>query len=353
MSFLKRDLALLGMFGVIVFSFTDCSLLTKVDWTAIPPPGAGGTGGEAGDHGEAGSAGASEEAGAGGVAGEGGAGGEGGEGGNPDETGGFGGNSGGSGGTAGKGGSSGGGGSSGSSGSPATGGSGTVSHLTCSTAPTAGLVAPSSISASAAMVFFDGGTGESGNRMGRAGLDAACAAAKTKLQLQHSKTHAVISVDLNDQILDMPEHYGIPRQSRPIVSSVGLEVAKDWNTLWTSPGDSPSLVCSGVMPPSSLQWLTGTSNKKQTGVLQDATVAVFGLWDFSGDLSGTAVYNNACNGWTLGVFDSVTSAHVGSTIADHDNGSLDVHPRLFDYLVVSCAKATGNILCIAYEPTTP
>src|SRR6478736_3690584 len=215
MSFLKRDLALLGMFGVIVFSFTDCSLLTKVDWTAIPPPGAG-------------------------------------------------------------------------------------------------------------------GTGESGNRMGRAGLDAACATAKTKLQLQHSKTRAVISVDLNDQILDMPEHYGIPHQSRPIVSSVGLEVAKDWNTLWTSPGDSPSLVCSGVMPPSSLQWLTGTGNKKQTGVLQDATVAVFGLWDFSGDLSGTAVYNNACNGWTLGVFDSVTSAHVGSTIADHDNGSLDVHPRLFD-----------------------
>lgn len=360
MSFPKRDLAVLGMFGAALLSLTDCSLLTKVDWSVVPPEQANGgaSGGdtsaagasdEAGQGGLTGAAGASGEAGA-----EAGAGGEAGEGGSPAETqGGFGGTLGGSGGSGGTGGPSGGkGGGPATAGSAGTGG-GSVGHPTCKVAPTPPATSPD---LSQSLVFFDGGTGANGDRTNgsptaREGLNKTCEAAKTALHLPHSMAVAVISVDFEDQIYKMPEKYRIPREGAKIVSPLNVELAPSWNSLWLGAAP-PSLVCTGVMPVGSQRWLTGsTSAKAMPPGDQDPAHSYYGVWDSTSDMFGNA-YNNACNGWTQGAFDPATKAHTGSTTAHHDGGSTEMRPRFIDYVLVECdAVKDDHVLCIAFNPT--
>ncbi len=350
-----RLLMLLGIVGGAC-TLPQCSELTKVDWSAIAPASAAsGNGGSAGAAGEnpGTEAGASGESGAAGEAGFAGAGGEG-----EGATGGtFGG-----GGTGGSVAGLGGGGTGGTGGSGGTGGAPVLVHKTCTTAPTSGVAGAANLASTLAssMVFFDGGTGGNGNRGGRPGLHTSCTAAKTKLGLLQQATEAVISVSGfdeilghgNDDIFHMPENYKIPRTGTQIVSPLGILVSTSWNDLWMQ-GVAPSLVCTGIMPADSRTWLTGT--QKGNLILPGGDVLknefAYGLYDYSQDTGGV-FFNNACNGWTSGVYDNNNQARVGSTIADHDFLTMD-NPRLFYYRLDSCDVADGNVLCIAYNPVTP
>jgi len=345
MSSLKRDFALLGSFGALLLLTTHCSELTKVDWSLVPPEGA--NGGAAGDSSLAGAgAGGSPDAGQAGEAGDAtgtGVSGEGGEGGSAgDPEAGFGGTLGGTGGTVG--GTGGALVTAGSGGTPAVGGA--QGHPTCSVAPTLPATPPN---LSGSIVFFNGGTGTSGDRKGRTGLRTSCQTAKAALGLPQQATEAVISVSVADQILEMPENYGIPRTSPHVVSPLGIEIAPSWNDVWRALS-VPSLVCTGVMPPTVTRWLTGTSGSAKSTIPSDPNPAntYYGLWEYSADMGGNQ-FNNSCNGWTLADFDLGIKARVGSTIADHDAGA-DGHPRLIDYLALDCNTATYNVLCVAFDP---
>jgi hypothetical protein len=342
----SRALALLATFGATV-GLLQCTELTKVDWSAIPPASSGGA--------ESGSAGAPVVAGSqnlgageGGISGEAGFAGEGGqgEGGSPET--GSGGASGGVGGVAGGGGTAGIagiGGTGGSAGAPAP-----VVHPTCATAPTQGVAGSANLAAAItdAIVFFDGGAGGNGNRGGRAGLDQACQTAKTALNLPQQQTHAVVSVTVTDDIFHMPENYQIPRNSPHIVSPLGIELGASWNALWRGAAP-PSLVCSGVMPVGTKTWLSGTKKDKLAFPNASADALGYGVYDYTEDSAGV-FSNNACNGWTLDTYDPNTQARVGSAIADGD--TVD-DPRFFYYLIFSCDAANGHVLCAAYNPAPP
>jgi hypothetical protein len=314
-----------------------------VDWSAIPATvpsgGAGGGGGEAGE--QAGSAG-TPNLGEGGASGEGGAAGEAGFGGEPDLSGG-----GGTGGTVG----GGGGGKSGDAGEAGanpgggTGGTPVVSHPTCSAAPTQGLAGASSISE--AIVFYDGGTGTNGARGGRAMLDAKCDAARVALHLTQPAARAVISVDMHDDIFQMPEKYHIPRKTVHVVSPLGIEFAPSWNAIWQT-GATPSMVCTGIMPPGVTTWLTGTGKIRLLPPNEaDLTATVYGTYEDTSTPEGVH-YDNACNSWTLGTHDTGFQARVGLTTANFDTSST---PRFFFYRLDSCDAADGHVLCAAFNPT--
>jgi hypothetical protein len=130
------------------------------------------------------------------------------------------------------------------------------------------------------------------------------------------------------------------------VSPIGIAFSPSWNLLWSNVGALPSLVCTGIMPPTSKTWLTGTSGR-QSPLVTNGT-AYFGYLDASTDISG-ALFANACNGWELGTASLATKAHVGSTTADHDDVG-DKHPRFIDWRNVECNAADSNILCVAYNP---
>lgn len=339
----SRELALLGLVSAALL-LPQCSALTKIDWSVIPPAmPAGGMMEMAGasDHagetpGEGGSAGVL--AGAAGESGEGGSGGEG----DMGETGGGGTTLGGTGGTAGKAGSGGSGGTLGGTGGGDTGGNPGVLHPTCATEPTTPTTAPD---LTGQIVFFDGGPGQSGNRGGRTGLDAACAAAKTALHLPQAASHAVISVSLGDQIYDMPEHYKIPRTSPHVVSPLGLEVASSWDAIWKPTGIPHSLICAGVMPETVHSWLTGTGNAT---IGTEESGRYFGLWDYGTDLAGDQ-FSHSCNEWGFGTDDPDVQAVVGSTSSQLDGGG-DGNPYFIKRFLISCEAATDHILCVAYDP---
>jgi len=345
----SRELTLLGLLGATLV-LPQCSLLTKVDWTTIPPAGGASNGGSSGGNsGEAGALPQAGQAGVGGLAGEGGMAGESGEGGAAGDSEISGGSGGSLGGSAGRGGS-GGGGTSGAGGGAPVGGA--PSHTTCSEAPTPPTTIPD---LSQKIVLFDGGTGMNGDRKGRAGLDQACKDAKIALHLPHSGSAAVISVDAvapmdttkdSDQIVTMAMRYGIPADDVPVVSPIGMDFSPSWNLLWSNMAALPSLVCTGIMPPAVRTWLTG-SNGRQAPLVTNGT-AYFGYLDASTDTTG-AKFANACNGWTLGTGSLSTKAHVGSTIADHD-AVADGHPRFIDLRNVECNAADSNILCVAFNP---
>lgn len=349
----SRELTLLGLLGA-TFLLPQCSLLTKVDWTTIPPAGGASNGGSiSANAGEAGARPEAGETGMGGMAGEGGIAGESGEGGAAGgvEPGG------GTGGSLGGGGSGGRGGTGGVSGS-ATGGNvsvgGAPGHTTCSTAPEPPTVVPD---LSPFIVLFDGGPGANGDRGGRAGLDKTCRDARDALHLPHSDVRAVISVDARfaldidpqqaDQIVNMAAKYKIPATDTEVVSPIGKAFAPSWNAIWQNPGELPSLVCAGIMPATATRWLTGSSGRKAP--LEILGTEYYGYLDASADLAGN-VYKNACDGWKLGTSSTTTKAHLGSTIADHDPGS-DGHPRFIDLVVVECNRADANVLCVAFDPT--
>lgn len=345
----SRELTLLGLLSATLV-LPQCSLLTKVDWTAIPAAGGASDGGSSGETigGEAGAKTEAGEAGTGGFAGEAGESGAGGAAGEL-ETGG----TGDSGGNAGRGGTGGTGGG--------TGGSGDVGgmpgHTTCTTAPTPPAVIPD---LSQFIVLFDGGAVNGGALSGRAGLDAQCKKAKDALALPHSAARGVISVEAkvpfdvdytqSDQIVNMASKYKIPGDFPAVKSAIGMDFAPSWNDIWKHPGAIPSLVCSGVMPATQLQWLTGTSGKGQPLEMMGSVPGpnYWGYLDASSDLMGS-VFANACDGWTTGTASLTTKAHVGSTIADRDPGS-DGHPRFVDWLNVECNAVKANLLCVAFEP---
>jgi len=347
----SRELTVLGLLGATLW-LPQCSQLTKVDWGLIQPAGgmtssggsagtsgsAGTTGGLAGENNEAGEGGVGTagEAGAGGEAAVGDTGGAGASAGFGAGGAGMGGNSGGTGGTLG--GTGGGAGSAGSAGA-------LIQHPTCETAPPTPTTPPD---LTGKIIFFDGGPGTNGNRGGRgssvpplSGLDGACATAKAALHLPGSEVHAVISVAQNDAIFDMPRNYGLPKHAKPVVSPLGISLAQDWYAIWTK-AQTPSLVCSGVMPVGVKTWLTGTSLSKQPDPLESVNDTYYG---FASGLVGGE--NNTCNGWTAGNLDSAVRAQVGSAIASNDT---DAPPFFINRFVTSCDAATSNILCATYDP---
>jgi hypothetical protein len=346
MSSRPRAFALLISFGVAIAS-TQCTELTKVDWSAIPPPSSGGA--VSGSAGTSGAAGAENpSAGEGGASGEAGFAGEAGLGGSGvPETGGGGATSGG-GGVGGVGGVAGGAGIAGGAGTGTVAGAGgALVHPTCGAAPTQGVAGAANLAAALtnAIVFFDGGAGGNGNRNGRAGLNDSCAKAKMALNLPQAQSAAVISVSGTDDILHMPETYKIPRQAPHVVSPLGIEFAKSWDAVWLAA--PPSLVCTGVMPVGTKTWLSGT-NKVQTSLPGEPVNSQgYGLYDFTQDSAGM-LSNNTCDGWTLDTDDPNTLARVGSAVADADSVT---DPRFFFYLLFSCDAADSHILCAAFDPT--
>ena len=344
-------LALLGLGGA-AFWLTQCSQLTKVDWSTIPPS----TGGAKAAAGGPAFGGASPGGGEAGASGEAGAmAGAGGEAGDTEDTGGFGGTVGGAGGTGGVAGAkAGGGGVGGGAGLGGVAGAGGAmqSHPTCTTAPPAP-ADPAAVKAAIAndIVFFDGGSAPNQNRNGRfgqngkPGLDDACKAARDALGLAQKETHAVISFGREDQIFDMPEKFMIPRRTRRVVSPLGIQIAASWNAAW-SPKSAPSLICAGVMPPTVKTWLTGTSKATQAGIPPDPDdpfEVLFGLYDFGTDLAEVE-YNRTCNGWTLGDKSDTLQARVGSTEADNHD------PFFIALYLVDCDSPNRHILCEAHDP---
>lgn len=343
----SRELTLVGLLGATLL-LPHCSQLTKVDWSLIQPSGGSTIGGASGSGGAlSGAAGQITEAGESGVSDEPGAAGEGGEGDVVDN-----GGAGASGGLGGTGGTLAGTGGGGTGGNVAGGGAGgsTVLHPTCKTAPTAPATPPN---LSNTIVLFDGGAGGNGNRGGRgssvapySGLDGACAAAKDKLALPQSETHAVISLTLADEIYKMPERYGIPRVGVPVVSPLGIQIADSWNGIWRSTGIPVSLVCAGVMPPNVDTWLSGSSKGGEQNP-QDPFTSLYGVYEFTVDLGGTE-YSHACNQWSFADNSPDVQASVGSTISQNDGGQ-DGFPRFIKYLLYACDQATSNVLCVAYD----
>lgn len=337
----SRELTLLGLLGAALW-LPQCSQLTKVDWSAIRPGGGASGEGTAGTAGSlSGGAGVNTEAGEGGIAGAAGEGGAGGEGDVVDNGGG--GASAGTGalgGTAGMGGSGGTlGGAGGGAGSAGAAGAG-LFHPTCETAPPAPTTPPD---LTGKIIFFDGGKGTNGARGGRSGLDAACATAKATLQLPGSEVHAVISVDPADEIFDMPTLYRLPAKSKPVVSRLGIMIAPSWNTIWST-GQTPSLVCTGVMPVGTKTWLTGTGSARQASDPNDVNSGIYGT--YSGIPHNE---NETCEGWSTGDFSNTVRAQVGSAIADNDATPMS-QPYFILRLIKSCDVATDNILCATYDP---
>jgi len=347
----SRELTVLGLLGAILW-LPECSQLTKVDWSLIPPAGGMSSGGmsnpgaagESPSAGEAGMGGAAGEGGLSGAAGEAGAGGEGGVG----DTGGGGTSGGGTGGTlGGTGGTLGGsGGKAGTAGGDGTAGATVAMHPTCTTAPTTPLAKPADIAN--ALVLFDGGAGGNGNRGGRTGLKQSCVTAKDKLGLVQTDTEAVISLSKTDQIFDMPANFKIP-QSLHVVSPYGIEIADKWIGIWRRAGIPKSLVCSGVMPPDVTTWLTGSSEKRAGDAITDTEG--YGLYEYAVDLSG-GEYSHSCNGWTFAGNDFDILARVGSTISQLDGGD-DGFPEFIRKrgTPFGCNAADDHVLCIAYNKT--
>ena len=73
------------------------------------------------------------------------------------------------------------------------------------------------------IVIFDAGGTYDGNLGGRAGADALCQASANR-PAGYTNVRAFLSVDVNDEIRDMPGNYGIPT-NLPIVGPNGTQLA--------------------------------------------------------------------------------------------------------------------------------
>jgi hypothetical protein len=321
----------LGGFACLI----SCTRLTEIDWALI---GAGGsTGGSSMSEGGEDSGGGQPSEGGGngrGAEGEGGAGGEasGGEsmGGGKGGMGGYGG-FGGAGGFGGLGGGGAGGGGAagtggGGAGGVAGGGSG-GSNGTGGEPPCTGTPGP----LTGSLVLFDAGA-ITPPRGGRAGLDAKCEEARVAKGLPQTKTHAFITVDMDDRLGNWTQAFpDVPKLAR-IVGPTGIELATSYDDLLDGT-IAQSLKCAAVLPPDVKRWLSGSR------FACNMNPNVCGQFDKPTD---------TCAGWTLDVYDSDTQARYGKTTTN-DATWLSAATSELPFLKVSCDQAE-HVLCLAYTP---
>jgi hypothetical protein len=99
-------------------------------------------------------------------------------------------------------------------------------------------------------VLYSAGA-HNGNLGGRAGADATCTNAADK-PTGYSHYHALLSVNADDEIRDMPANYGVPT-SMPIYSPNRTLIANTWADLLDG-SISTTLSDAGVAPPNKLWW---------------------------------------------------------------------------------------------------
>ncbi len=128
---------------------------------------------------------------------------------------------------------------------------------------------------------------------GRAGADLLCEGAQP-IESSHAHVSAFLSVDDDDEILDMPGNYSVPT-NQSIRSSMGTVVADDWADLLDGDIDN-ALIQAGVINGFSFFWWSGSD---ETGALatnhctnwtSSSGVGMSGnsgessdMWIFSGD----------------------------------------------------------------------
>ncbi|MGH7436637.1 MAG: hypothetical protein ACRENE_13265 [Polyangiaceae bacterium] len=130
--------------------------------------------------------------------------------------------------------------------------------------------------------LFDGNS-PGGALGGRSGIDTLCAnAAQTEAGPRFANVHGFITVNVTDEIKDMPANYGVPTD-RPIESSTGAVVASDWSHLLGGSIDialtSADVILSGNF------WYSGSN--------PDGSIATT-------PVDGGGVHPFTCSGWTDG-----------------------------------------------------
>jgi hypothetical protein len=161
------------------------------------------------------------------------------------------------------------------------------------------------------LFLFDGG-GVSGAIGGRAGADGMCAAAVSGYPgLPSSHVRALISVDADDEIRDMPGLYGVPTD-RQIVGPAGLAIAEDWT----------GLLDGGIQLS-----------------LADAQILVSSSFWYSGSSAFGTIAPTTCTGWTNG----------SSSIDGRYGHQSNVDGRWISRSDATCGLASYHVLCLAWN----
>lgn len=145
------------------------------------------------------------------------------------------------------------------------------------------------------------------------GADSACQSTANK-PVGYSAYRAFISVNVNDEIQDMPTTYSVPT-TIPIKGTNDVTIADNWADLLDGSIDNQ-------LRNADIGRSTGTS------------------W-WSGSLSNGAVSSNTCNGWTS---NSIYGPPDGEVGANFDTGS-----TWLEQGSVSCANGF-HLVCIAFDP---
>jgi len=135
------------------------------------------------------------------------------------------------------------------------------------------------VTCSPILILFGSNPAQGSTIAPRSNADSLCSSAADEQNLSCSNgVLAFISIDLNDEIQDMPANYGVPT-NLPIYSKQGVEVQSDW----------ASLLSGSIL-----------------STLSDAQV-IGGLW-WSGSTSTGALSANNCGNWQVGAMTGQTGA---------------------------------------------
>ncbi|MGD8441219.1 MAG: S8 family serine peptidase, partial [Holophagae bacterium] len=161
------------------------------------------------------------------------------------------------------------------------------------------------------LFLFDGG-GVSVAIGGRAGADAMCATAVVGYPgLPASHVKALITVDADDEIRDMPALYGVPTD-RQIVGPTGLAVAADWADLLDGSIERP---------------------------LAEAQVLDSANYWYSGSTAFGTLAPTTCSGWT----------NNGALFDGRYGGAFVPDDGWISRSDATCGLATYHVLCLAWD----
>jgi hypothetical protein len=164
------------------------------------------------------------------------------------------------------------------------------------------------------LVLYDAGGTFNGNLGGRAGADALCQASGNR-PAGYTNFRAFLSVDVNDEIRDMPGNYGVPTNV-PIQGPNGTQLSPNWAGLLDGSIDA-TLQAAGIGAAPNFWW---------SGSFVDGSL-------------GTAFGADSCAGWTTNV-PSATAGDVTQATGEW----LD-----FDLGVGNFACSNNfRVLCIAF-----
>lgn len=156
--------------------------------------------------------------------------------------------------------------------------------------------------------------GQSNGNLGgsRAAVDATCAASANR-PLGLSQYRALITVNADDEIRDMPTLYSVPT-GVPVRSVTGATIDTSWNSMLdTSANLTSSLAAAGVLPAGATWW--------------------------SGSIASGAADPRVCSGWATGAGD-IWGAY----------GNADAVNTTWIQGGVSTCSYVRYLLCIAYTP---